>query len=81
VLVLTFKLNEVAYLTLPDGRRVEVMLTEMEPGKAKIGFTAPADVRILRARLQAQVDAGIERHVPAIVADKRRMRERKGGIE
>ncbi len=43
-------------LTLPDGRRLTVMLIELRGDKCRIGFDAPPDIAVHRSEVQAAID-------------------------
>lgn len=48
MLALTRRIGESVILTLPDGRRVEVTITDKSAGQVRLGIEAPKDVRIDR---------------------------------
>lgn len=56
MLVLSRFVNELFIVTLPDGRRMKIMLCEAKDGAARIGFDAPADVLINRKEVQERID-------------------------
>ena len=57
MLLLTRDLREEVIVTLPDGRRGRVVLCELRPGKARLGFDFPNDVGVHRSETQAKIDA------------------------
>ena len=56
MLILTRKPREAVILELPDGRRVTVVLMDVHHNgtRVRLGFDAPADVKIHRDELLAQ---------------------------
>lgn len=48
--------SEIVVLTLPDGRRMEVMVVDLRGDRCRLGFTAPEDVAIHRSEVQAAID-------------------------
>ena len=51
MLALTRRIGESVILTLPDGRRVEVTITDKSAGQVRLGIEAPKDVRIDREEI------------------------------
>ena len=51
MLVLTRTPGQLVILTLDDGRTIGVEVLDARPGKIRLGFTAPANVRIDRAEV------------------------------
>lgn len=51
MLVLTRKKNEDIIITLENGRTITIRLLEAKYDKAKLGFTAPEGIKILRREL------------------------------
>lgn len=47
-------------ILLPDGRQIVVSLQMVDRGRARLGFRAPADVRIHRRRVLERVEATTE---------------------
>jgi carbon storage regulator CsrA len=43
-------------ITLPDGRRGTVTVTEIRGGQAKLGFDLPRDCKVLRQEIQDRID-------------------------
>lgn len=56
MLVLTRQINETVLLLTSDGP-IEVMLTKVDRGRARIGFIAPDSVKIYRKELLNQPEA------------------------
>jgi carbon storage regulator len=54
VLVLSRHKQESVILILPDGAEVEVTLCDVRGDRARIGFAAPQDVKILRREIYEQ---------------------------
>lgn len=48
MLVLGRKMDERIFLTMPDGRNIAIVITEIHPDKVRIGIEAPRDVVIVR---------------------------------
>lgn len=48
MLVLGRKTDERIFLTMPDGRNITIVVTEIHPDKVRIGIEAPRDVVIVR---------------------------------
>ena len=48
MLVLSVYTGNCIYIQTPDGKTIEVMLTQTKPGQAKLGFNAPSDYIISR---------------------------------
>lgn len=65
MLILWRRVDQSIVLTLADGRKVEVMPTEIlqRQGRAKIGIDAPADVPILRSELVEEEEEGLGHRV------------------
>ena len=61
MLVLSRRLGERVVLTMPDGRRIDVCLVDVDRGKVRLGFTAPADVTIHRLEIQAEIDSAAKK--------------------
>lgn len=57
MLVLTREKGSDVYLELPDGSEIVVTLVGFKNGKARVGFTAPASVHIVRSELR-EADQG-----------------------
>ena len=58
MLVFSRNVDERVILTMPDGRRIAVMLIEIKgTNRARLGFDAPQDVRIHREEIQQLEDA------------------------
>jgi len=51
VLILTRKIQEGVTALLPDGRRIRVVLVDMDRGKVRLGFDGPPDVKFFRDEL------------------------------
>lgn len=51
MLVLSRHRSESVVLVLPDGREVNVTLCDVRADKARIGFEAPQDVKIMRREI------------------------------
>lgn len=79
MLILSRKKNESIILTL-GGVRVEITIVELRGDKARVGVTAPDDVTVHRAEIQAIVDReAAERRADAI--RRANGNNRDGGIE
>ena len=67
--------EDVVEIWLPDGRTVEVELVAVRGQKARIGYTAPPDVKVHRKTtadtIRRQGDQGYRNYVPR--SDARRM--------
>lgn len=50
-LVLTRKVGERVIITLPDGRKVEIAVTEVYGRRVKVSVTAPQDVPVYRSEI------------------------------
>jgi len=67
--MLVLKLNQNAkgddtvIVTLPDGQRLRVVLTEVRGGGVKIGFDGPRSLLINRESVQMAIDAAKETQV------------------
>lgn len=48
MLVISRKLNEKLFLTMPDGRVIDIIVTRTTATTAKLSVNAPQDVRIVR---------------------------------
>jgi carbon storage regulator CsrA len=57
MLVLTRQRGEDVIITMPDGRRLTVGVTDIRGDKVRIGFRCPPDVMVHRAEVQRRVDA------------------------
>lgn len=57
ILVLSRKPRESVTLVLLDGRMIQVTIVEVCKGKARLGFTAPTDVKIMRNELLEETHA------------------------
>lgn len=53
--MLSRMLNEVVVLTMPDGRLIRVVICDLRGDKARIGFDAPADVRVDRLEVHEAI--------------------------
>lgn len=51
MLILTRKVNESITCKLADGSKIEITLTKLKSGNARIGFNAPESVSIVRNEL------------------------------
>jgi carbon storage regulator len=51
MLVLSRKLHEKIFLLLEDGRRVEILVVDIDRGKIRLGFNAPRGINIFREEL------------------------------
>ncbi len=56
-LVLGRRPGEALVLALADGRRIVVRVTEVRPGRTRLGIDAPADVAVHREEVLAEVEA------------------------
>ena len=52
MLVVSRKLGESIYLTLPDGREIKMTVVLIDRNKVRFGIEAPQDVKILREELR-----------------------------
>lgn len=57
MLVLTRQVNKVVVVVLPDGRTVDVMVTDLRPDRVNLGFTADRDIRIYRKEVWELINA------------------------
>jgi carbon storage regulator CsrA len=55
MLSLTRRIGQEVVVTLPDGREMIVKVLTLAADKVRLGFAAPADVKIMRTEL---LDAG-----------------------
>jgi carbon storage regulator len=58
MLVLSRQMDDETVLILPDGREVVATVVSIVPGKVRIGWTAPADVRIHRREVYDAIKRG-----------------------
>lgn len=57
MLVLTRQEGQHVVITIPDGREVVVTMVEVRGDhRARIGFTADPDIKIMREELQIRID-------------------------
>lgn len=60
MLVLKRKAEERVIVTMPDGRRMSLVVTDIRGDSVWLGFDAPADVTIHRWEIQQRIEAGEE---------------------
>lgn len=51
MLCLSRKLKQAVTITIPDGRRIRIIVAEIDRGKIQLGFECDRDIRILRDEL------------------------------
>lgn len=56
MIVLSRRPLEAVVIFLPDGRQIEVVVTQVSNGKTRLGFTAPPDVVLMRKELLRPLD-------------------------
>ena len=54
MLVLSRKVDQSILIECPDGTVIDVMVTRIEPGKVRLGVTAPLEVSIVRRELDGR---------------------------
>ena len=54
MLILSRKIDEPIILLLPNGDRVEIVLTEYDGRNTKVGIDAPQDIEIWREEILSQ---------------------------
>jgi sRNA-binding carbon storage regulator CsrA len=52
------KIGQDIYIVMPDGRQINVRLSEAEPGRAHISIDAPPDVALYRSEVWDRLSAG-----------------------
>jgi len=57
MLVLSRSPNEKIFVLLPDGQKIEILITQMRYNKVRLGFTAPPTVKIMREELLPENNA------------------------
>lgn len=57
LLALTRRVDQRVWIDLPDGRRIEVVVIELDRGRVKLGFAAPLNIRITRPEIGGMHDA------------------------
>lgn len=51
MLCLSRKLKQAVTITIPDGRRIRIIVAEIDRGKIQLGFECDRDIKILRDEL------------------------------
>jgi carbon storage regulator CsrA len=55
MLALTRKIRQKTFIDCPDGTRIEVDLVAIAGNRVKLGFTAPAEYKIVREEIEGRI--------------------------
>lgn len=59
MLVLSRRVGESCWVTLPDGRRLRVLIVSQDGGKTKIGFDGDPDIKVHRHEVLQRILQGL----------------------
>jgi len=60
MLILSRRKNEIIDLTLPDGRKIEIIVAEIRGDRCRIGIVAPREIPVHRREVQEVIDGKVQ---------------------